>query len=113
MRNGKRPSRYSQVDLDAIFELMNKIPFSGHLETDSTGKVCKVKILGRGEMAFYQREGDALLIDIMAGYGYINAKSIRWWHNGKKISKEEKSDIVAVMTKVMKRLGAVDVKVSY
>lgn len=102
---------YSKADLDQIRELMQSSPFTGHRELGPAGEECKIKILGRGEVAFYQRGERALLMEILAGYGVIFADSIRRWNTGEKVSDEEREAAIEAMSRAMTRLGFQDVKI--
>ena len=102
---------YSKPDLDHLRELKLMDPFTGSRERTASGEECKFKILGRGEMAFYQQGDRALLMEILAGYGVIFAKSIRRWDDGKKVTPEEREVVIDVVSRVMRQRGAEDVKV--
>lgn len=97
--------RYSEADLDLIRELRQAEPFTGYRERTPAGQECKVKILGRGEVAFYQQGGRALLLEVLAGRGVVFAGTIRRWHDGTRVTDEEREAIVEVMTRVMEALG--------
>jgi len=65
---------------------------------DEDGFIYKMKILGRGEELFFQKNGSALICDISARFSVIEPKSIRRWDNGKKISDEERE---VILTKII------------
>ena len=80
---------YSKADLDHIRELKQEDPFKGIRERTSRGEECKIKIIGRGEVAFYQQGNRALLMQVIAGQGMVIAYSIRRWDDKKKVTDEE------------------------
>lgn len=102
---------YSQADLDHIRELKQAEPFTGYREQAPNGEQCKLEILGRGEVAFYQQGDRALLMEVLAGHGVIFAHSIRRWDDKKKVTDEEREVIIEMMSRVMKKLGFDEVKV--
>ncbi|MEN5232472.1 hypothetical protein [Sphingobacterium faecium] len=63
----------------------------------------KLKILGRGDELFFQKDDDALICEIVARYGVINPKSITRWDNGEKISDEERDFILETIIDLYKK----------
>ena len=102
---------YSKADLDHIHELKQADPFTGFREQAPNGEEAKIKILGRGEMAFYQQGDRALLMEVLAGYGVIFAYSIRRWDDKRKVTDDEREVVIELMSRVMRKLGADEVKV--
>lgn len=96
---------YSKADLDHIRELKQMDPSTGVREHTAAGEECRVRILGRGEVAFYQQGDRALLMEVLAGYGVIFAYSIRRWDDNKKITDDEREVVIEVMSRVMHKLG--------
>lgn len=101
----------SKADLELIERHKSAEPFTGYRETTDGGEACKIKILGRGEVAFYQQGQRALLLEVLAGRGVIFAKSIKRWDDGKKVTDAERETIVGVMSRVMQQLGAERVEI--
>jgi hypothetical protein len=95
----------SKADREYLRELKQAEPFTGFRERTATGEECKVQILGRGEMAFYQQGDRALLLEVLAGRGVVFAPSIRRWDDGKKVTDEERETILEVLSRVMQKLG--------
>ena len=95
----------SKADREYLRELKQAEPFTGFREQTAAGEACKVQILGRGEMAFYQQGDRALLLEVLAGHGVVFAKSIRRWDDGKKVTDEERETILEVLARVMQKLG--------
>lgn len=102
---------YSAEEIGRIRELKSEAPFTGFVEQNSDGEECKIKILGRGEVAFYQQGSRALLMEVLAGHGVIFAYSIRRWDDNKKVTEVERELIVEIVSRVMSRLGAIEVRV--
>ncbi|WP_343565697.1 hypothetical protein [Sphingobacterium sp.] len=70
---------------------------------DEDGVIYKMKILGRGEELFFQKNGSALICDISARFSVIDPESIRQWDNGKKISDEERAFLLAKIIELYKK----------
>lgn len=102
---------YSKADLDHLRELKQAEPFTGFRERTAAGEDCKLQILGRGELAFYQQGDRALLLEVLAGRGVVFACSIRRWDDGKKVTDEEREVVVEMMTRVMTALGFEQVEI--
>jgi len=95
----------SKADREYLRELKQQEPFTGFREQTAAGEDCKVQILGRGEMAFYQQGSRALLLEVLAGRGVVFAPSIRKWDDNKKVTDDERETILEVMSRVMQKLG--------
>lgn len=94
---------YSKADVDMIRDL--KATYA----SGPTGYI--IRILGRGEMAFY-REGDrAMLVEVIAGYGVIAAGSIREWDTGESVSQSERAVVVDRFSELFIEMGTSEVKV--
>ena len=102
---------YSKADLDHLRELEQAEPFTGFRERTPTGEECKLQILGRGELAFYQQGDRALLLEVLAGRGVIFADSIRRWDDQEKVTAEEREVVIEMMIRVMHKLGHAKVEV--
>jgi hypothetical protein len=101
----------SKADREYLRELKTTEPFTGFREQTAAGEEAKIQILGRGETAFYQQGDRALLMEVLAGHGVIFAYSIRRWDDGKKVTDEEREVVIEMMSRVMRKLGAEEVKV--
>jgi hypothetical protein len=95
----------SKADREYLRELKQAEPFTGYRERTTAGEECKLQILGRGEMAFYQQGDRALLLEVLAGRGVVFAYSIRRWDDGKKVTDEEREVVIEMMSRVMQKLG--------
>lgn len=96
---------YSKADLDYLRELKQTEPFTGFRERTPAGEECKIQILGRGELAFYQQGARALLLEVLAGRGVVFAGSIRRWDDAKKVTDDEREVVIEMVTRAMKQLG--------
>ena len=56
-----------------------------------------IRVLGRGENLFFQKNEKAYLIEIDAGNGFINSKNIQNLNSSKKISKVEKEELLKMV----------------
>lgn len=101
---------FSKADLEYIQELKNE-EYEGYTETGPDGEKCRIKIIGRGEGAFYQRGDRATMFEAFAAYGVILADSIRWWDDGRKITDEERQHIVEMTSRRLKQGGAEKIEV--
>jgi hypothetical protein len=99
-----------KADLEAIQLLKKTEPFVGLRVRVSDSEEYKFKILGRGEMAFYQQNDRALFLEIDPRGG-IFEKSIRRWDDGKKVTPEEKKVIIERVTAFFRSRGIEDVRV--
>ncbi len=61
---------------------------------EEDGTHYKIKILGRGEELFFQKNDSALICDISARFAAIDPLSINRWDNGCKISEEEREGML-------------------
>jgi hypothetical protein len=95
-----------KADRDLIESLKREKPFSGVHEGIGTGEEHKLKILGRGEMAFYEQGGRALLFELNAGPGVILRSSIQRWDDGQKVTDAEKELVVARIASYLKAKGS-------
>jgi hypothetical protein len=73
--------------------------------------IYKMKILGRGEELFFQRNEDALICEISARLAMINPKTITKWDNGNKISDDERTIIVEKIIELYKKAYKDDLEV--
>jgi hypothetical protein len=101
----------NRAEREFIESLKRAEPFTGFREQARDGSAVKIKIIGRGEVAFYQRGERALLLEVLAGRGVLFAKSIRRWDNGKKVTDAERAQVVEDVSRVLEKLGATEVKV--
>ena len=100
-----------EADREYIKELKNQPYLSGYEVPDIDGQPCRIKILGRGEMAFFQVGDRGLLMEVIAGEGAILKKSIKEWDSGARVTPTEREKIVERMIAVMNQLGWDEVKV--
>jgi len=101
----------SKADQDILRKLKAAEPFGGYRECTAEGEECKVEILGRGEVAFFQLGERALFVEILAGRGVVFASSIRRWDDLKKVTDEERETVVEIMVRAMEHMGAKQVEV--
>lgn len=101
----------SKADKELMAQLKATEPWTAYTDRTPDGEQCRIKILGRGEMAFFQQGARALLLEVLAGQGVIFAPSIRRWDDGKKVTDQEREVVLDTMTRVMEKLGATEVRV--
>jgi hypothetical protein len=101
----------NKVVREYIESLKRAEPFTGFREQASDGSEVKIQIVGRGEVAFYQRGERGLLLDVLAGRGILFAQSIRRWDTGEKVTDLERAQIVEDVSNVLRKLGATEVEV--
>ncbi len=81
-----------------------KSTITGAYEIDGKdGHKYKLKILGRGEELFFQKDDNALICEISARHVAIEPKGIRRWDNGYKISDEERTLILETIIDLYKK----------
>ena len=93
-------------DLECIAKLKQETPFSGMSRRVSDSEEYRLRVLGRGEMAYYQLNERALLFELLAGQGIVFAKSIRYWDNGRRVTQEEKAVLIQRLEEYLRSLGA-------
>lgn len=101
----------SKADKELMAGLKAQEPWTAYVDETSGGEACRIKILGRGEVAFFQQGARALLLEVLAGRGVIFAPSIRRWDDGKKVTDDEREVVVEIMSRVMEKLGTDEVRV--
>ncbi len=110
---GGRPPRkrpLSQVDRDFIESIKRSESFEGFEARVGETETYRLQILGRGEMAFYQEGGRALLFEIDPRGGILS-RSIRRWDDGLKVTNEERAVVVDRMSAYLRSRGVEDVRV--
>ena len=100
-----------KTTLKWIAELKAEQPFAGLHERAGQQGEYKLKILARGEQAFYQQGDRATIFELIAGQGLIFRDSIKRWDDGKKISDAERDLIVERVAAYLKAKGAATIKV--
>lgn len=70
-----------------------------------------IRILGRGEMAFYHEGGRALLVEVLAGRGIVSSSSVHSWDDGKAVTAAERETILARMLDRFRQMGIPDPEV--
>lgn len=101
----------SKADRQYIRQLKEADPFTGFRLADRHGVPCKFQVLGRGELAFFQRGELALLFELLAGPAVIFAYSIRRWDDGRQVTEAEREDIIDVASRCLQAMGATQVQV--
>jgi hypothetical protein len=101
-----------KVDPNRVYleSLKKAEPFTGFRESDGE-RDYKVQFVGRGEMAFFQEDDRAMLINVLAGRGTIFESSIKRWDDGKKVTPEEKQRVIEKVGNALKKLGADEIRV--
>lgn len=74
-----------------------------HRFTDKMGDAYGIRVLGRGENLFFQKNERAFICEIDAVNGFINAKSVKKWDDGNKIAGEEKDKVLEMLLYLYKR----------
>lgn len=100
----KRRCQYTPAQSEQIDELKRAGDERGfHFAAAETP--CRMIILGRGEVAFYQRGERALLFELLAGRGVIFRESIRCWSSGERVSEAERQSVIDHVTIALRQLG--------
>ena len=81
-------------DIEYLHELKADEPFSGTLLMAADGTDYKIRILARGEQAFYQEGARALLLEISAAHGIILKSTIRMWDDAQAVTEDERARII-------------------
>ncbi len=101
-----------KTDRDYIRELKSQTELTGYRVPIGDGMDCKVRIIARGEMAFYQEGDRALLLEIdVQGGGAIFRRSIREWDTGERVTEAEREAVVEHVARALRAGGASDVRV--
>jgi len=62
-----------------------------------------IRVLGRGEMLFFQEDENALICEIDASNSVIFSKSIKGWSNKPKMSNVERDRVMAIIIELYKK----------
>ena len=81
---------------DNIIDKLKKDNQQVHRYQDSNGDY-GIRVLGRGENLFFQKNEKAFICEIDAGEGLIFQKTITHWDTGKKISKDERNQLLQIL----------------
>ena len=84
-------------EIEFILQLKAEQPSYASPQRAAGGAEYNIRILSRGEQAFYQEGSRALLLEISAGYGVIMKSSIRFWDDGQKVTEEERARVIERM----------------
>ena len=104
--NSKRRRKRIDPAIQAhIQELRNERPFSGFTD-DGAEPPYRLRILGRGELAFYEERGRALLFELIAGRGLIFTKTMRLWDDGYAVTDEDRKRIAGRIEAYLRSKGA-------
>lgn len=81
-----------------------------HRFTDADGNNYGIRVLGRGENLFFQKNDRAFICEIDAVEGFISGKSVAKWDDGKKIANEEKAQVLEMLLHLYKEFYNDDAK---
>jgi uncharacterized protein YifE (UPF0438 family) len=70
---------------------------------DLEGHSYAIRVLGRGEMLFFQEDEKALICEIDAANSAIISKSVKNWDKMKKMSDEEQKRVITVMADMYRK----------
>ena len=62
-----------------------------------------IRVLGRGEMLFFQEDENTLVCEIDAANAVIFSKSIKSWSNKTKISGAEKQRVISIIVELYRK----------
>lgn len=62
-----------------------------------------IRVLGRGDMLFFQEDEKALICEVDAANAVIFAKSIKNWNNTKKMPADERKRVVELVFELYRR----------
>lgn len=105
----RRPSPARERDRLQIQRHKTEAPFLGTRLRAADGTEYKIKILARGEQAFYQEAERALVLEISAAHGLILKDTIRWWDDGSAVSGDERDRIIRRVGEYLTQRGSPDV----
>lgn len=91
----------SNMHMKRATKIKNTIT-GAHEFTDKDATTYKLKILGRGEELFFQKDDDALICDISAIFDLIDPKSIKSWDNQHKIYDDERTTLLTKIIELYK-----------
>lgn len=97
--------KYTPAQMEQIHGLKQSSDNKGYFVFPVGDDTCRMKILGRGEVAFYQRGERALLFELLAGRGVVFRHSIRVWDTGERVSAQELELVLAHATDALRQLG--------
>lgn len=72
----------------------------------------RIRIVSRGEQAFYQQNDRALLVEISPAKNALSSRSIRRWDDGSPVTANERDIIVQRMVAYLTRPGGMPIVVS-
>ena len=81
---------------DIVLDELKKDQLKVHRYQDASGSY-GIRVLGRGENLFFQKNDKAFICEIDSREGLIFPKSVTKWDDGKKISAKEKEQIVTLL----------------
>ena len=100
----------SDSEKHRLSELKSQDPFTGVVVPLGGGGFCKVRVIGRGEIAFYQEGDRALFVEAIVSSGAIVSRSIRFWDTDEAVTKSERAAIAERVAKGLSLLGVLRVK---
>ncbi|MBT9556989.1 MAG: hypothetical protein IV100_13215 [Myxococcales bacterium] len=80
-------------------------------DVDGEPRVGRVKLLGRGELAYCQLGSFALLAELLPSPAVVFAESIRRWHDGSAVTLGERNAVVVLLCDRLRALGAAHVDI--
>jgi hypothetical protein len=97
---------------EEYIEALKKDPCCGLRVHVSEAEKYRIRIVSRGEQAFYQQNDRALLIEISPIQNALSRRSIRCWDDGAPVSDSERDIIVQRLVDYLTRPGSPPVVIS-
>jgi len=94
-----------------LSELKSQHPFTGVVVPLDGDGFCKVRVIGRGEIAFYQKGERALFVEAIVSSGTIVSGSMRYWDTDEVVTKPERAAIAERVAKALSLLGVLRVRI--
>ncbi len=81
------------------------------VDVDGEPRVGRVRVLGRGEVAYCQLGAFALLAELLPSPAVVFADSIRRWQDGSAVTESERGAVIVLLTGTLRALGATHVEI--
>jgi hypothetical protein len=82
------------------------------VDVDGEPRVGRVRVLGRGEVAYCQLGAVALLAELLPSPAVVFAESIRRWHDGSAVTECERGAVIVLLAGTLTALGATHVEIN-
>jgi hypothetical protein len=111
-RKGRSHSKANLTVENEYIESLKRDPYCGLHVRVSEAEEYRIRIVSRGEQAFYQQNDRALLVEISPVRNAVSRASIRRWDDGNPVAQSEKDIIVERLVGYLTRPGSPPVIVS-